>query len=54
MFPKEEEFLLKPGSKFKLVGKNNNFEYKHINEKFERNIKKKRQAKKNNGVGQYA
>ena len=40
MFPKEEEFLLKPGSKFKLVGKNNNFEYKHINEKFERNIKK--------------
>ncbi len=41
MFPKEEEFLLKPGSKFKLVGKNNNFEYKHINKKFERNIKKK-------------
>ena len=41
MFPKEEEFLLKPGSKFKLVGKNNNFKYKHINEKFERNIKKK-------------
>jgi len=41
MFPKEEEFLLKPGSKFKLIGKNNNFEYKHINQKFEKNIKKK-------------
>lgn len=41
MFPKEEEFLLPPRSKLKLIAKNENFDYKHINENFEKKVKKK-------------
>lgn len=41
LFPIEEEFLLPPGSKLKLISKNNNFTYHHINPKFERLVKKK-------------
>uniref|UniRef100_A0A6C0J4Q1 Uncharacterized protein n=1 Tax=viral metagenome TaxID=1070528 RepID=A0A6C0J4Q1_9ZZZZ len=41
MFPKEEEYLIKPESKFKLVAKDDKFDYKHINESFEKKIKQK-------------
>ena len=41
MFPKEEEFLIKPNSTFKLIAKDTNATYYHIDEKFERLIKKK-------------
>jgi hypothetical protein len=41
MFPQEEEFLLAPGSKLKLISKNENFKYYHINKDFEKKIKKK-------------
>lgn len=41
MFPQEEEFLLALGSKLKLINKNENFKYYHINKDFERKIKKK-------------
>ena len=41
MFPQEEEFLLAPGGKFKLISKNDNFKYYHINKTFEKKIRKK-------------
>lgn len=41
MFPKEEEFLIKPFSKLKLKYKDEKADYHHINEKFEKLIKKK-------------
>lgn len=41
MFPQEEEFLLAPGSKLKLISKNENFKYYHVNKEFEKKIKKK-------------
>jgi hypothetical protein len=41
MFPKEEEYLIKPGSKLKLLSKDTNTTYYHIDEKFEKLIKKK-------------
>ena len=41
MFPKEEEFLIKPYSKLKLKAKDEKANYYHTNEKFERLIKKK-------------
>jgi len=41
LFPKEEEFLIQPFSKLKLVARNDKARYYHINEKFERIIKKK-------------
>ena len=40
MFPKEEEFLIAPFVKFKLVAKNDTTYY-HVDEKFEKLIKKK-------------
>ena len=36
LFPKEEEFLIQPFSKLKLVARNDKAHYYHINEKFER------------------
>jgi hypothetical protein len=41
LFPKEEEFLIQPYSKLKLIARNDKAKYYHINEKFERVIKKK-------------
>jgi len=41
MFPKEEEFLIKPNSKLKLISKDENTKYYHIDQKFENLIKKK-------------
>lgn len=41
MFPKEEEFLIKPFSKLKLRAKDEKANYYHTNEKFEKLIKKK-------------
>jgi hypothetical protein len=41
LFPKEEEFLILPDTKLKLVAKNDNFIYKHTNTLFEKNINKK-------------
>ena len=41
LFQKEEEFLLPPFSKLKLISKDNNFKYHHINETFEKLIEKK-------------
>jgi len=41
MFPKEEEFLIQPFSKLKLVAKDEKASYYHINEKFDKLIKKK-------------
>jgi hypothetical protein len=41
MFPKEEEFLIKPFSKLKLKAKDEKANYYHTNEKFEKLIKKK-------------
>lgn len=39
LFPKEEEFLLPPMTKLKLVSKDEHFKYYHTNENFEKNIK---------------
>ena len=41
LFPLEEEFLLPPNSKLKLVSKDNNFKYYHTNSNFENLINKK-------------
>jgi hypothetical protein len=41
LFPKEEEFLLPPKTKLKLVSKNDKFKYYHINDSFEKLITKK-------------
>lgn len=41
LFPKEEEFLIPPYSKIKLISKNNNFKYYHINTQFEKLINQK-------------
>jgi hypothetical protein len=41
LFPKEEEFLLPPNTKLKLISKDDNFKYYHINETFENIITKK-------------
>jgi hypothetical protein len=41
MFPKEEEFIIKPNSKLKLISKDVDTKYLHIDEKFEKLIKKK-------------
>lgn len=41
LFPKEEEFLIQPYSKLKLVAKDNKAHYYHINERFEKVIKKR-------------
>lgn len=41
IFPKEEEFLLAPYSKMKLLSKNNDFKYYHTNPDFEKIINKK-------------
>ena len=41
MFPKEEEFLLQPFSKLKLVARDMSTSYYHIDEKFEKLIKKR-------------
>lgn len=41
LFPKEEELLLPPYTKLKLISKDNKFKYYHINEKFEKLINKK-------------
>jgi hypothetical protein len=41
MFPKEEEFLLPPYSKLKLLSKNDNFKYYHILPEFEKLINRK-------------
>ena len=41
LFPKEEEFLIPPYSKIKLISKNNNFKYYHINTQFEKLINRK-------------
>ena len=41
LFPKEEEFLLPPFTNLKLISKNNNFKYHHIDDKFEKLITQK-------------
>jgi len=41
LFPKEEEFLISPCSKIKLISKNNNFKYYHTNQQFEKLINRK-------------
>jgi hypothetical protein len=41
IFPKEEEFILPPCTKLKLVSKDNNFKYFHTNKLFEDAITKK-------------
>lgn len=41
LFPREEEFLLSPYSKIKLISKNNNFKYFHTNPEFEKIINRK-------------
>ena len=41
LFPKEEEVLLPPNSKLKLISKNENFKYYHTNKIYEKNITKK-------------
>ena len=41
MFPKEEEFLIQPFTKFKLISKDTNTTYHHTNKVFEKLIKKK-------------
>ena len=45
LFNIEEEFLLPPKSKLKLISKNDNFKYYHINSKFERLVTKKYEFK---------
>lgn len=39
LFPKEEEFILPPFTKLKLLSKDDKFKYYHINNDFEENIK---------------
>jgi len=41
LFPKEEEYLLPPGAKLKLISKNDNFKYYHTNKQFEKLINRK-------------
>lgn len=41
IFPKEEEILLLPNSRLKLVSKNENFKYYHTNKNYQKNITKK-------------
>ena len=41
LFPKEQEFLLSPYSRFKLLSKNNNFKYYHIVPEFQKLINRK-------------
>ena len=41
LFPKEEEFLLPPYAKLKLISKNNKFKYYHTNPEFEKLINRK-------------
>ena len=41
LFPNEQEYLLGINSMFKLINKNDNFKYHHINKEFENKIKKK-------------
>lgn len=41
LFPKEEEFILTPYAKLKLISKDNNFKYYHTNKEFENLINKK-------------
>jgi hypothetical protein len=41
LFPKEEEFLIPPFTKLKLVSKDDHFKYYHINESFEKMINTK-------------
>jgi hypothetical protein len=41
LFQKEEEFLLSPFTKLKLLSKDDNFKYYHTNEAFEKLIEKK-------------
>lgn len=41
MFPKEEEFLMSPYSKLKLIARNDNFTYHHTNSQFEKHVTKK-------------
>jgi len=41
LFPKEEEFLLPPNTKLKLLSKNENFKYYHTNSDFEKIINRK-------------
>jgi len=41
LFSKEEELLLPPYTKLKLISRDDNFKYYHINEKFEKLINKK-------------
>jgi hypothetical protein len=41
LFSKEEEFLLPPNSRLRLLSKNNNFKYYHTNQQFESLINRK-------------
>jgi len=41
LFPKEEEFLLPPNTMLKLISKDDNFKYYHVNNNFEKLINKK-------------
>jgi hypothetical protein len=41
LFPSEQEFLLLPRSKFKIIAKDDKFKYYHINKQFENIIHKK-------------
>jgi hypothetical protein len=41
LFPREEEFLLPPYAKLKLISKNENFKYYHTNPEFEKLINRK-------------
>ena len=41
LFPREEEFLLAPYTKLKLISKNDNFKYYHTNPEFEKIINRK-------------
>lgn len=45
LFKKEEEFIFNANSSFKLLSKDNNFKYYHINPQFEKLIKKKYEFK---------
>jgi len=41
LFPKEEEFLIPPNTKLKLISKDEKFKYYHTNDEFEKRIVKK-------------
>ena len=41
LFPKEQEILLIPNTQIKLVSKDENFKYFHVNENYQKNITKK-------------